>query len=122
MLRENKPQKEYVYEEVSVYTLDSIIKNLNINMVNLLKIDIEGAEFEIFNHIDLEVLNRIKMVVGEIHLQHGDISSIVDKLRSVGFRVKLVHPPLWRRGFSYRIKLYGMVKLKILRNIPGYKG
>ena len=103
------------FEEVETITLEEIMGSYG--FIDLLKIDIEGAEFEVFNHIDLEILNRIKMIVGEMHLQHGDINSIVDKLRSAGFRVKYVHPPLWRRGFSYRIKLYDMVKLKILRNI-----
>jgi FkbM family methyltransferase len=103
------------FEEVETITLEEIMDSYG--SIDLLKIDIEGAEFEVFNHIDLEILNRIKMIVGEMHLQHGDINSIVDKLRSAGFRVKQVHPPLWRRDFSYRIKLYDMVKLKILRNI-----
>jgi FkbM family methyltransferase len=103
------------FEEVETITLEEVANSYG--FIDLLKIDIEGAEFEVFNHIDLKTLNRVKMVVGEIHLQHGAINFIVDKLRSARFRVKYVHPPLWRRGFSYRIKLYDMVKLKILRNI-----
>lgn len=103
------------FEEVEAITLEEIVNSHS--SIDLLKIDIEGEEFDVFNRIDLKTLNRIKMIVGEIHLRYGNISSIVDKLKSAGFRLKLVHPPIWRNGFSYRIELYNMVKLKILRNI-----
>jgi FkbM family methyltransferase len=103
------------FEEVETITLEEIVDYYG--SIDLLKIDIEGEEFELFNHIDLETLNCIKMIVGEIHLQHGDIGSIVNKLKFAGFKFKLAHPPFWKRGFSYRIELYGMVKLKILQGI-----
>ena len=104
------------FEEVETITLEEVVDSYG--FIDLLKIDIEGAEFEVFSTIDLEILNRIKMIVDEIHLQHGNISSIVNKLKSAGFSAKLVRPPLWRRDFSYRIELYDMVKLKILRKRP----
>ena len=80
------------FEEVETITLEEIVNSYG--SIDLLKIDVEGAEFEIFNHTDVGLLKRIRMMVAEIHLQHGDLSSIVEKLRSAGFRVKVVHPPL----------------------------
>jgi FkbM family methyltransferase len=59
------------FEEVETITLEEIIDSYG--SIDLLKIDIEGAEFEIFNHIDLETLNRVKMIADEIHLQHATL-------------------------------------------------
>jgi FkbM family methyltransferase len=79
----NGSQKQYVYEEVSVDTLDNIIKDLNINRVNLLKIDIEGAEALAFKGMrrTLEITDKLM-----IEIQPGN-EWLIRELKEMGFRL-----------------------------------
>ncbi len=53
---------------IYVKKLDDIFSEFNINKVNLLKIDIEGAEYEIFKNITQNEANIIEKIVGEYHI------------------------------------------------------
>jgi FkbM family methyltransferase len=104
------------FEYVETTTLEEIVDSQG--PIDFLKMDIEGAEFDVFNHVDFKTLKQIGMIACEVHPRYGDINSIVEKLRSAGFQVKVVHPPiLKRRNFNYDIKLHGMLKLKMLRGL-----
>ncbi len=52
--------------KVVTRSLDSLIKELKISRVDLLKFDVEGAEYEIFKHFSRVKL--VKALVGEVHL------------------------------------------------------
>jgi hypothetical protein len=52
--------------EVETKTLDSILDELSINKVDLLKFDIEGAEYDVFKNF--KNLDKINNVIGEVHL------------------------------------------------------
>ena len=52
---------------ISSLTLKQVIDRFNIERVKLLKIDCEGAEYEIFNTLPAEYLDRIEYIVGEFH-------------------------------------------------------
>lgn len=83
----------------------------------MLKIDVEGAEFDIFNHLDPALLKRIEAIVGEIHLNYGNIDDIIKKLKTAGFQIKYLHPPLIAENAKPPIDVKGMLKLKILRSV-----
>jgi FkbM family methyltransferase len=55
--------------EVAVRSLDSILAELSLTRVDLLKIDIEGSEFDVFD--SFRGLPRIQAVVGEVHAPQG---------------------------------------------------
>jgi len=82
-----------------------------------LKIDVEGAEFDVFKHLDPALLKRIETLVAEIHLNYGNIDTIIEKLKSVGFQIKYFHPPLITKNARPRIKVEDLLKLKILRSV-----
>jgi FkbM family methyltransferase len=103
------------FKEVETITLKEIIDFYG--SIDLLKMDIEGTEFKVFNCLDMETIKQIKTIVSEIHLQHGNIYSIINKLRSQDFRIEVISPPIWKKNFSYRIKLHDMKKLKMLKSI-----
>lgn len=51
---------------VDCYKLDSIFEKLNINKVDLLKFDVEGFEYNIFNKFTQ--WNKVSYFIGEVHL------------------------------------------------------
>ena len=103
--------------EVASLTLSKIIENyVNQGKSVFLKIDVEGAEFDIFKHLNSSVLKHIEAIVGGIHLKHGNVNDIVEKLRSEGFQIKYFHPPLIAKNAKPLIKVEDMLKLKIIRS------
>ncbi|TXE12040.1 FkbM family methyltransferase [Seonamhaeicola algicola] len=72
--------------EIKGITINDIIKENNIEVISLLKIDIEGAERFIFNkESDMSFLNKTKILAIEIHDEYNIRVSIYDILKSYGF-------------------------------------
>jgi FkbM family methyltransferase len=101
--------------KVSTTTIEELINDFG--DIDLLKIDIEGAEFPIFENLSSPILERINAVVGEVHLDYGDLNTIIDKLKANGFKVYAFYPPLCEKGDPYSIKVYGMLRLRVLRKL-----
>jgi FkbM family methyltransferase len=105
---------------VEALTLDELVQDSD--MIDLLKIDVEGAEFGVITSAQPETLAKLKAVVGELHLKnHEDrASEVVETLRSAGFAVDLLPPPVefWRESVSRVLtnwrKLKGNTRLKLL--------
>lgn len=58
-------------ELVKSLTIESLIKNRQIDFVDILKIDVEGSEFEIFSYGDNDWLKRVGMIIIETHDRLG---------------------------------------------------
>jgi hypothetical protein len=52
--------------EVTTKTLDTLMKDLGLDQIDLLKFDVEGAEYVALK--DFKNILRVREVVGEIHL------------------------------------------------------
>jgi len=89
---------------VRATTLAREFARAGIERCDLLKLDCEGAEFEILLSLPDEVLARIARIVLEYHDHvtphtHGELA---DRLRERGFRVRTRPNPAWRElGFLY---------------------
>jgi FkbM family methyltransferase len=57
--------KQFV--EAEALTLDQVMRSMNFNNVRLLKMDIEGAEFNVLANTELGTLAKIQSMVGEYH-------------------------------------------------------
>jgi FkbM family methyltransferase len=57
--------------ECEVRRLDDVLRELGIAQVDLIKIDCEGAEADVFSTLSDEVLNRCQWIVGEFHDHTG---------------------------------------------------
>ncbi len=65
---------------VKTKTLDQILDELNIDTVDLLKFDIEGAEEKVFNNF--KSFDRIQRMIGELHGDRCNTRKIIDKIRN----------------------------------------
>jgi FkbM family methyltransferase len=81
--------------------------------IDLLKLDIEGSEFDIIQFSDEKSLGRVQRIVAEIHTEHGDISALTSKLTRSGFKYVITKRPLKKIGDG-RIRILGDYKVKLL--------
>ena len=89
-------------EEVAGQSLTSLLDDLRIARCDFLKMDCEGAEYEILMTTDEATLGRVRHLALEYHdgytrHTHGEL---VDLLRSNGFRVR-VEPSRAHREIGY---------------------
>jgi FkbM family methyltransferase len=83
------------HEMVTCTTLDEIFKENRIKCCHLLKLDCEGAEFEILASSSPESLNRVRKVVGECHANYT-AESLCRLLESHAFRVDYCQSSIFR--------------------------
>ena len=83
------------------YTLAKIFEMGQVRRCDLLKVDIEGAEYELFEKTPDEIWNKIFRVVMEVHKDGGrSEKELVRILEQKGFQVSLKdaasnNPMLW---------------------------
>lgn len=73
--------------ECSVRTLGQALEGYRIDRIDLVKIDVEKAEWQVLAGIDDEQWRRIDQVVMEVHDIDGRVASCVSLLESKGFNV-----------------------------------
>lgn len=104
--KSGRPQKDAI--EVPSVTLDQVFAELKLSECDYLKVDCEGAEYEIFFHTQPSTLQKIKQICLEYHdgvtsFSHNDL---VRFFECSGFRVKLVPKPVHRDlGLLYACNL-----------------
>lgn len=76
--------------EVETTNLDQIFKNSGWDKIDLLKLDIEGSEYEVIDFISNEILIATDKILLEYHFPEGRLESIVNKLSQFGFYYKFL--------------------------------
>ncbi len=79
----------YEGKEPPRLSMDDLLLRHRMEKVDLLKIDIEGSEFDLFA-TPASWLTRIRRLVMEVHSQWGDVNRLAESLVENGFRVQLV--------------------------------
>jgi len=78
-------------ELVNTISLSKIFADYNLLSVDLVKIDVEGAEYEIFMNTPLDILKRINKIVMEIHKNErwpiNYAEDLIKYFKSAGFKV-----------------------------------
>ncbi len=84
---------EYLFENQEVIgevrTLSSVINELNINSIDLLKIDVEGEEYEVLQGIEPNDWSKIKQIVAEVHDIEDRLDKIQTLLKNHGFNISI---------------------------------
>jgi FkbM family methyltransferase len=68
-------------------TITELLDQSGLHEIGLLKVDIEGSEFEVFMNGDIGFLDNTKTLVMEIHPESGNMEDLVSRVRSAGFVV-----------------------------------
>ena len=75
---------------IRAYSLNDLLNSLNISRVGLIKMDIEGGEYEVFERLKTEDYKKIKAVIMEYHEIDGRRYSEIELLlRENGFGVQI---------------------------------
>jgi len=74
-------------KNIKLFTIPGLLDKHNIDQVDLLKMDIEGSEFSLFE--DPDWLTRINAICMEVHQEFGDPKQITDVLNNFGFTFKV---------------------------------
>ena len=80
-------------EKVDILSFYKFVKQNSIDKIDFLKMDIEGAEYEIFNDIDSTnwIKDNVKNIAGEIHIRNREnerrkeFFDLVNKIKNMGF-------------------------------------
>ncbi len=93
-------------ERVEVITLVDAIRLIGEQRIALLKVDIEGAEKELFATIPADALAPIQRVVLEYHdyIKLGARAAVEAKLRAGGFSIVRINPVNMTAGILYAQK------------------
>jgi FkbM family methyltransferase len=94
-------------ERINVKSLQTVLLENNIQIIDFLKIDCEGAEYEILNLLGKEIFHRIKVISLEFHdLKDEKFTAnfLVKHLECLGFKIKL-----FNYSKSYEGKNYGRI-------------
>lgn len=98
------------YDEVPATTLDQIFQRFQIERCDLLKIDIEGREYEVLHAASDETLGRTRRIYGEYHdVEPEDprtrIGAFREFLQAKGYAVDLVpHHRKPNHGMFYAVR------------------
>lgn len=76
--------------EVETTTVEQVFNNSGWDEIDLLKLDIEGSEYEVIDTLSPEVLIRTNKILLEFHWQNGRLNSIINKLTQYGFNFKFL--------------------------------
>ena len=102
----NGDNKVLAYE-IDTLTIEDVLEQYNIDKIDLLKMDIEGAEFDIFDNVTVETMDKIDSLLIEYHdfyFPDGThkVDHLVLELENFGFHI--TRPSGVKYIFANRIK------------------
>lgn len=87
----NQDMVEYLFQSEEsrgeLRTLSSVINQLDVNSIELLKIDVEGEEYEVLKGLKSNDWSKIKQVVAEVHDTEGRLDKVEALLKRNGFNI-----------------------------------
>jgi len=85
-------QQEKIAHEVKCLSLSSVLKKSGFNKIDLLKIDVEGAEYEVLFKLEKSILRNIKYILIECHrIDNNSDQDIKEFLEKNGFEPHYIY-------------------------------
>jgi hypothetical protein len=86
--------------QVKSVRLDTLIKRSGLEKVNLIKMDIEGAEYPVLTDPTLD-LSKVENMVVEVHYRYGSRESreIMQALARQGFKIIPLYPESYSKSY-----------------------
>jgi len=92
-------------EKVESFSLRDFMENNKIEKIDFLKIDCEGAEFEILLNLEKEVLKKINKISAEIHENdNNSLDKLIDFFNKNNFKIKtanMINKPTIKLSMLY---------------------
>jgi FkbM family methyltransferase len=98
-------EKESI-EKCEVRSIDTVLKELDISSIDLIKIDTEGAEFDILMNIPHGVIQQTKWITGELH-GNKDFA-LLHYIDDLGFNIAM------RKGVDEKLFMFNFVSNEIM--------
>lgn len=90
-------------EKVKVISLQEFIREQRVSIIDFMKVDIEGGEYELIEEGDIDFLNKVKKIALEFHYIDKDRNGkkLKSYLETKGFDVRIKALPGATRGMLY---------------------
>jgi FkbM family methyltransferase len=76
-------------QRVLTKTLSDLMQDNQLIEVDLLKIDVEGSEYAIFESLTPDFLKRFKYMIIEFHNNNGRVHSLIEKIQAADFSIDI---------------------------------
>jgi FkbM family methyltransferase len=76
-------------QRVQTKTLSDLMQDNQLIEVDLLKIDVEGSEYAIFESLTPDFLKRFKYMIVEFHNNNGRVHSLIEKIQAADFSIDI---------------------------------
>ena len=90
------------FVRVDSMSLHEILHKNSIENCNFLKIDCEGAEYEIINSLSIDDFNKIQNIVMEYHFAESKpnlIEQLKEEIKNINFEISITKPHHNDMGF-----------------------
>jgi len=77
-------EEENTEVDVDLISLENLVKDFD--KIDLLKLDIESAEYEVIDNTPDYIFNKVDRILLEFHREQGRLQGITDKLSKLGFK------------------------------------
>ena len=80
--------------KVNSVTFDTFIRDFELETIDLMKVDIEGAEYDLFDSMEKSHFDKIQNILSEYHLNESrtldrDVDNLIKRLEQFGFSCEL---------------------------------
>ena len=97
------------YAECEVRNINDVISEYGIGSIELIKIDTEGAEFDILSSISDEIIRKTSWITGELHGNRD--FELLNYLNSIGFSISL------KKHIDDRLFMFNAGKFEIISKL-----
>lgn len=83
-----KEARSEEFVKIEILGFPDLLKNLPQNRINLVKMDCEGAEYEIIKSIDVLSASKIEIIIFESTESVYNLNELLEHLKSLGFSIE----------------------------------